>query len=62
MFFFFGFFTISSMKVEKFESPRNFFHSVDTEVGQLHMKYSYTDGAIPEPLSNYMDVRNGNAS
>lgn len=47
---------IFSVPVQKFESARNFFHRVDTEVTQLRLKYNNLRGPTPEPLSNYLDV------
>lgn len=46
-----------SIPVQKFESARNLFHRVGTEVTQLRFnKYNNVEGPIPEPLSNYLDV------
>lgn len=47
---------IFSVPVQKFESARNVFHRVDTEVTQLRLKYNNLRGPTPEPLSNYLDV------
>lgn len=38
------------------DSVRHFFHSVDTDVTQLRLRYYSLDGPTPEPLSNYLDV------
>lgn len=47
-----------SVPLQKIDSVRRFFHEVDTEVTQLDYKVSgNVGGPVPEPLSNYLDVR-----
>lgn len=47
---------IDSVPLEKIESVRKFFHSVDTDVTQLNFRHSHLRDQVPEPLSNYLDV------
>lgn len=46
------------MPLQKVDTVRKFFHEVDTEVTQLDYEIiGNVGGPVPEPLSNYLDVR-----
>lgn len=49
---------ICSVPLQKVDTVRKFFHEVDTEVTQLDYEIiGNVGGPVPEPLSNYLDVR-----
>lgn len=50
------FYLFLSIKLEKFESPRDLLKKAGTQTSLFRRKYQYT-GPIPEPLSNYLDAQ-----